>query len=82
MRDSYAPEQLNASPSLGSCPEVNQADLFLATPRDPERFSYPLEIDPGIESEQSSEIEFLTLIKRGYYDGRSEIRRKRKRCLR
>jgi hypothetical protein len=39
-------------------PEVDQADLFLARPRDPERFSYAVEIEPGAESERSQKSNF------------------------
>jgi hypothetical protein len=51
-------------------PPIDQAALFLASTRDPERFRYPVEIELGTESERSPEIEFLIFIKWRCCDGR------------
>jgi hypothetical protein len=39
-----------------------QDSIYVAGPKNTERFNYPVEIDPGYEPQRSAEDEFLSLI--------------------
>ena len=54
--------QANIEGHESLCAECLLEQFFVAMPKDRQRFSYPAEIDPGLEPERLPEIEFSNFI--------------------